>query len=77
MAQDKVYSVTLGTTSRLNIIDASTGRVLNNIQIQGEIVNGPIVVGDKCTLVTRNSNSTRRGYIYSLPTGRLHNTFHV
>ena len=77
MAQDKVYSVTLGTTSRLNIIDASTGRVLNNIQVQGEIVNGPIVVGDKCTLVTQNSNSTRRGYIYSLPTGRLHNTFHV
>lgn len=77
MAQDKVYSVTLGSTSRLNIIDASTGRILNNIQVQGEIVNGPIVVGDKCTLVTQNSNSTRRGYIYSLPTGRLHNTFHV
>ena len=77
MAQDKVYSVTLGSTSRLNIIDATTGRVLNNIQVQGEIVNGPIVVGDKCTLVTQHPNSKRRGYIYRLPTGRLHNTFHV
>ena len=77
MAQDKVYSVTLGSSSRLNIIDASTGRVLNNIQIQGDIINGPVVVGDKCTLVTQQANSTRRGYIYSLPTGRLHNTFHV
>jgi len=72
----KVFTVTLGSSSRLNIIDVVTGRILNNIQLNGNLVNGPIVVGDKCTIVT-DKNGKRTGYVHDLPTGRLSQTYQV
>lgn len=71
-----VYSVTLGSNTRLNIIDVVSGRILNNIQITGTLINGPIVVGNKCTIVT-DSNGIRKGYVHDLPTGRLSQTYQV
>ena len=76
MNHDKVYSVTLGNPGKLNIIDASTGRIVNLIMYNGELINGPIVVGDKCTLVALQGN-IRKGHIFKLPTGRLSQTYIV
>ena len=76
MSDTTVYSVTLGNQNRLNIIDAVSGRVLNNIQFTGTLINGPVVIGDKCTLVIDN-NGTRKGQVHQLPTGRLTQTFQV
>ena len=76
MTQLKIYSVTLGSSGKLNIIDATTGRILNVILYNGDIINGPIVVGDRCTLVVKKGN-IRDGHIYKLPTGRLLQTYGV
>lgn len=76
MSNTKVYSVTLSNQNKLNIIDAVSGRVLNSIQFTGMLVNGPVVVGDKCTLVIDN-NGKKKGQIHQLPTGRLTQTFQV
>ena len=76
MTQSKAYSVVLSTTNKLNIIDVVSGRVLNSIHINGQIINGPIVVGDKCTVVVDKSGN-RSGSIYTLPSGRLTQTFNV
>jgi hypothetical protein len=77
MNPNKVYSVTPGTHGKLHVIDATTGRVLNNIIYTGTIVSGPIVVGDKCTLVTQNQFNIKKGHIYRLPQGTLHQTYSV
>lgn len=76
MSNIKVYSVTLSNKNKLNIIDAVSGRVLNSIQFTGMLVNGPVVVGDKCTLVIDNGGK-KKGQIHQLPTGRLTQTFQV
>tara|TARA_A100001015_G_C14939122_1_gene691794 strand:+ start:727 stop:957 length:231 start_codon:yes stop_codon:yes gene_type:complete len=76
MSNTAVYSVTLSNTNRLNIIDAVSGRIMNNIQFTGTLINGPVVVGDKCTLVIDN-NGKRKGQVHQLPTGRLTQTFQV
>ena len=76
MSNISVYSVTLGSNNKLNIIDAVSGRILNNIHFTGNLINGPVVVGDKCTLVVDN-NGKRKGQVHQLPTGRLTQTFQV
>lgn len=77
MNPDKIYSVSLGASGKLNVIDATTGRILNSILYDGEIVSGPIVVGDKCTLVVQNQYNQKKGRIYRLPQGTLHQTYAV
>lgn len=77
MNPNKIYSVSPSTSGRLNVIDATNGRIINHIQYPGEIVTGPIVVGDKCTLVVQNQYNQKSGRIYRLPQGTLHQTYTV
>ena len=77
MNPSKIYSVTPGSSGKLNIIDATNGRMVNRIQYPGTIVTGPIVVGDKCTLVVQDNSGIRKGKIYNLPQGTLHQTYSV
>lgn len=76
MSNNAVYSVTLSNQNRLHIIDAVSGRILNSINFTGTLINGPVVVGDKCTLVVDN-NGIRKGQVHQLPTGRLTQTYQV
>ena len=76
MNQDKVYSVTLGTPGKLNIINAATGSVVGNIIYQGDLVQGPIVIGNQCTLVATRNNISR-GSIFKLPSGSLQQSYSV
>lgn len=77
MNPSKIYSVTPGSSGTINVIDATTGRVMNTILYNGTIVSGPIVVGDKCTLVCQDNHNNKIGYIYRLPQGTLHQTYSV
>lgn len=76
MSNSGIYSAILANPTKINIIDVTSGRVLNSISITGKLINGPIVVGDKCTIVV-DSNGSRKSNIYSLPVGRLLQTYQV
>lgn len=56
------------------IIDMSTGSMVNRFNLPGQLVNGPIVSGDSCSVVTQ-SGSIRTGYIIRIPTGNIINRF--
>lgn len=77
MNPNEIYSVTPGSPGKLNVINATTGSILNIIQYDGDIVSGPIVIGDKCTLVVQNKYNQKSGRIYRLPQGTIHQTYNV
>ena len=64
--RDKIYSVMLTDKNDLYVIDATTGVKLNKINYSGDIVSGPFIVGDRCTITT-NKNNQMRGFVYHLP----------
>ena len=74
---DKLYTVSQDRKDTFNIIDARKGTTVNRIIIAGEIVNGPVVVGDRCTFVVKTSDTQRFGVIYKLPNGTIINRFIV
>lgn len=76
MSNSGIFSAILANPTKINIIDVTSGRVLNSISISGQLINGPIVVGDKCTIVI-DVNGVRKSHIYSLPVGRLLQTYQV
>ena len=71
---NKVYIVRPEGPGRYVIIDTTTGAFVNRFHIPGELVNGPIVSGDSCTIITR-TNSLNTGYVIKVPTGYLINRF--
>lgn len=71
---NKPYTVRPEGPGRYVIIDPSTGAFVNRFHIPGELVSGPIVAGDSCTIVTK-SNSLNTGYVIKVPTGYLINRF--
>jgi len=75
--QNKIYTVVQAGPNHLNIIDTSTGGFVNRITLQGELVSGPIVVGNRCTLVVEYPGNARFGMIYNLPAGTLQNRYAV
>jgi len=70
----KTYTVRPEGPGRYVIIDTSTGAYVNRFHVPGELVNGPIVSGDSCTVVTKSSN-LNTGYVIKIPTGFLINRF--
>lgn len=73
----KLHTVSLHTPGTLHIVDAKTGALVNRITYPGELINGPIVVGDKCTFVTQLTNGGKLGRIHKIPTGALVNQYPV
>lgn len=70
----KAYTVRPEGPGRYVIIDVSTGAFVNRINVPGTLVNGPIVSGESCTIVTKQNN-VNTGYVISLPTGYISNRF--
>ena len=70
----KVLTAVIDTPTRLLFIDAPTGATVNTIQIDGELVTGPVVVGDHCTLSVRTSSSVETR-VYNMITGGIINKF--
>jgi hypothetical protein len=56
------------------VIDMKTGTFVNRFHIPGELVSGPVVANDQCTVVTKQHNQNT-GYIIKLPSGYLINRF--
>lgn len=74
---NKIYTVVQQGPSHFNIIDATTGSFAGRIMPQGEVVSGPVVVGDRCTIVVKIGSGTKYGTIYSLPQGSIINRYMV
>jgi len=73
----KLYTVSSISPGTIHIIDASSGAFVNRITYTGELVNGPIVVGDKCTFVVELPSKQKLGRIHKIPTGHLINQYPV
>ncbi len=74
---NKIFTVVQQSQNHFNIIDAQTGTFVNRIVTQGDILSGPIVVGDRCTFVIQMDKGQTIGMIYSLPQGTLLNRYMV
>jgi hypothetical protein len=61
-----------GTT--LKCIDANTGTQYNTYRYNGTLISGPVVTGDRVTVVVRRSNSNF-GEVLKLPSFMLTSTF--
>ena len=58
----------------INIIDLRKNAIINRVSVQGSITNGPIVVGDRCTVISKSGN-TSRGIVIKLPSGSIIDRF--
>ena len=70
---NKMFTVTSDGTS-LKCIDANTGNQYNTLRLVGTLISGPIVTGDRATVVIRQGN-TNYGKVFKLPSFLLTSTF--
>ncbi len=68
------YTVQFNGKNTINIIDLRKSAVVNRTTFQGQLVNGPIVVGDRCTIMV-DDGSTRKGLVIKLPSGSIVDRF--
>lgn len=73
MSNEKLYTV-ISDGTVLKCIDAITGTQFNTYRLNGTLVSGPIVTGDRVTIVVRKSN-TNFGQVLKLPSFMLTSTF--
>ncbi len=71
--ENVIYTVILDG-DLLRCIDTSTGAIVGSINIIGDLNSGPIVTGDRCTVVIKNYMGTQ-GKVYKLPTFDVVTTF--
>jgi len=72
---DKVYTV-IPDGDKLKCYDTQTGSLVGTFNFCGDIVNGPIVTGDRVTMVFKTA-SGKMGRILSLPNFNTVSTFSV
>jgi hypothetical protein len=58
----------------LKCVDTSNGAILGSINIVGDIVSGPIVTGDRCTVIINNYMGVQ-GKVFKLPSFNVVTTF--
>lgn len=58
----------------LKCINTSNGMIVSSINILGNIISGPIVTDDRCTIVF-NDNGARKGRIFKIPSFSLSSSF--
>lgn len=62
---EKNFTV-VGSNNSLKCIDAFTGTQYNTYHINGTLVSGPVVTGDRVTIVVRRGD-TNHGIVLKLP----------
>ena len=77
MTTSKIYTVVQSSPNHFNIIDTSSGAFVNRISVQGTLLSGPIVAGNRCTMVVEFGGGAKFGMIYSLPEGALINRYSI
>ena len=73
--KDELFSVALVNPKKVNIIKARNGVVVNNFPINGNLVSGPLVVGNNCTYVIETPSGQKQGFVRMLPSGAIVNRF--
>jgi hypothetical protein len=71
--ENVVYTVILDG-ELLKCIDTSSGMVIGSMNIIGNLSSGPIVTGDRCTVVINNYTGTQ-GRVFKLPSFEVVTTF--
>ena len=74
---EKFYTIMPTEPGQFDVLDAKTGMVINKVVLQGEILSGPVVIGSRCTIIMKDPNGSRTGYILNLPDGNIFNKFVV
>lgn len=71
---NRILTAILDTPRRVIITDVVNGATVNMINLEGDIISGPMVVGDTCTITIQlmNMKETR---VYRMETGALTNKF--
>jgi hypothetical protein len=64
----------VSTGDTLKCIDAFTGTQFNTYRLGGMLVSGPVVTGDRATIVIRKGN-TNHGIVLALPSFMQTSTF--
>ena len=72
----KSYSVHQSANRTLSIVDIQRNATVHRVSITGDLTNGPIVMGDRCTFITKH-NSNQTGYVMKLPSGAIVDRFVV
>jgi hypothetical protein len=71
--ENMIYTVILDGEI-LKCIDTSSGMTMGTINITGELASGPIVTGNRCTVILKNYMGTQ-GKVYKLPSFDVVTTF--
>jgi hypothetical protein len=72
---NKVYTV-IHDGDKLKCYDTQSGSIAGYYAFEGDVINGPIVTGDRVTVVLRTS-SGKTGRIFSLPSFGSVSSFNV
>lgn len=70
-----MYVAALTGPDRFAIIDASSGIRVNTVSTGGKIINGPVVTGNKVTVIIQRNDTATMGKIYNMPSGSLQTQF--
>lgn len=73
---NRMYTVSPVGPGIYQVTDMTTGAILNRFNIPGELISGPVVSGDSCSIVTTN-HGMKLGYNVSLPSGLVRNRFNM
>lgn len=68
------YTVQQTSNNVLSIIDLRKNSIINRVTFSGTLTNGPVVVGDRCTIMTKQGPSAR-GTIFKIPSGAVIDRF--
>lgn len=68
------YTATFNGKNVISIIDLRKSATINRLTFQGTLINGPVVVGDRCTIVVQDG-ALRKGLVIKLPGGNIVDRF--
>jgi hypothetical protein len=73
---NRMYTVAPVGPGIYQVTDMQTGVILNRFNLPGELVSGPVVSGDSCSIVIKQ-HGIQLGYTVALPSGMVRNRFNM
>lgn len=74
---NRVLTAIIDGPKTLKFIDAISGATIQTFQLDGTLVNGPVVVGELCTVTIEMYNSKRETRVYRMTDGVVINRFAI
>jgi tRNA-binding EMAP/Myf-like protein len=75
---NNLYSAVISDNNKISVFDTVTGVRKYSISLGDvQVVNGPIVAGEKITVVVKNKQGKMQGRVYTIKTGVLSYSFFV